>query len=81
MLQELFIDGLATILDRLYGPFQIYGVPEDDSGGHQIKSGGAIALVLKAAVAQLAEPVEEYISDVENGIQLKTSRAIRFSNG
>ena len=60
MLQEIFIYGLATIPDRLYGPFQIDGVPKDDSSGHQIKAGGAIALVLKAAVAHLAEAVEEH---------------------
>ena len=60
MLQKIFIDGLTTILDRLYGPFQIDGIPKDDSGGNQIKAGGAIALVLKAAVAHLTEPVEEY---------------------
>lgn len=60
VLQEIFIDCLASILDCLYGPFQIDGVPEHDSGGHQIKAGGAIALVLKAAVAHFAEPVEEH---------------------
>jgi hypothetical protein len=26
VLQEILIDGFATILDRLYGPFQIDGI-------------------------------------------------------
>jgi len=74
VLQELFIDGLATILDRQYGPFQKDGVPADDSGGHQINAGGATALVLKAAVAHLAEPVEEYSPGQRANGGLKVAR-------
>jgi hypothetical protein len=36
VLLEIFIDGLAMVLDRLDCPLQIDGVPEHDSGGHQI---------------------------------------------
>ena len=41
------------------GAFQVHGVPEDDGGDDQVKAAGAIALVLEAAVAQVALPVEE----------------------
>jgi len=59
VLQEIFINGFAVIPDRLNCPFQIDGVPEHDGGCHQIEAGGAIALVFKTAIAQLAEPIEE----------------------
>jgi hypothetical protein len=45
---------------RLDRPFQIDGVPQHDGGCHQSEAGGTIALALKAAVAHLAEPVEEH---------------------
>jgi len=48
------------IPDRLDRPFQIDGVPQHDGGRHQSEAGGTIALVLKTAVAHLAEPVEEH---------------------
>lgn len=41
------------------GAFQVYGVPKDDGGNDQIESAGAVALVLEAAVAQVALPIEE----------------------
>ena len=41
------------------GAFQVYGVPKNDGGNDQIESAGAVALVLEAAVAQVALPIEE----------------------
>ena len=41
------------------GAFQVYGVPKNDGGNDQIESAGAVALVLEAAIAQVALPVEE----------------------
>ena len=41
------------------GAFEINGVPEDDGGDDQVETARPIALVLEAAVAQVALPVEE----------------------
>ena len=42
MLQEIFVHGLAMVLDRLDCPLQVNGVPEDYGGCHQIEAGSAI---------------------------------------
>jgi hypothetical protein len=59
VLQKIFINGLAALLDHLDRPLQIDGVPQHYGGSHQIEAGSAIALVLETAV-HLAEPVEEH---------------------
>ena len=46
VLQEIFIDGLAMVLDRLDCPFQIDGVPEHDSQPHE----SAAASLIKSAI-------------------------------
>src|SRR5258708_3909451 len=41
------------------GALQVHRVPEDDGGYDQVEAAGTIALVFKAAVPQVALPVEE----------------------
>ena len=61
---------LATILDGLDRPFQIDRVPQYDGGRHQVEAGGTVALVLKAAVAHLAEAVEKHGPGQRIGLNL-----------
>ena len=50
----------ARVPQRLHRALQIDRVPEHDGGDHQVQAAGAVALVLEAPVAQLAQPVEEH---------------------
>jgi hypothetical protein len=38
--------------------FQLHRIPENDGGNDQVESTGTVALVLEAAVAQVALPME-----------------------
>lgn len=51
---------MAVAVQRLRRPLQIDRVPPHDSRRHQIEAAGPIALLLKAAVADFAQPVEEH---------------------
>jgi Na+-transporting NADH:ubiquinone oxidoreductase subunit NqrC len=42
------------------GAFPVHGVPENDGCHNQVETARSIALVLEAAVAQVALPVEEH---------------------
>ncbi len=42
------------------GPFQINRIPQNDGCRHQVKAAGPVALLLKAAVADFAQAVEEH---------------------
>src|SRR5260364_371761 len=46
--------------DCLRRPPQIDRVPQDDGGHHQVKTAGAIALVLETTVSDFAESVQKY---------------------
>src|SRR3546814_10173494 len=48
--------GRADVHQR---PFEIAGVPQDDSGDEQVEAGCAIGLIFEPPVAQLAELVDE----------------------
>ena len=39
--------------------FKIYGVPKNDGGDNQLQAAGAVSLVLKAAVTEVALAIEE----------------------
>jgi hypothetical protein len=43
---------------RSNGQFEINGVPQDDRGHHKIESACTMVLRLKAAIAQLTQPIE-----------------------
>ena len=60
ILQQAIIDWFAGLAQRLCCPVEIDGVPQNDSGGHQIESAGSITLLLESAVADFAKPVEEH---------------------
>src|SRR3546814_15556986 len=49
----------STLAEIREGRLQIPCVPQDDRRHEQVQARGAIGLVLEAAVAHLAEPVEE----------------------
>ena len=58
MPQQVVVDRPALAPQLRVGLFQILRVPEDDGRDQQVEPGGAEELVLKAAVADLAEPAE-----------------------
>ena len=60
VLQQPFIDSMAVATQRLRRPFQIDRVPQHDGRCHQIEAAGPVALLLEAAVADFAQPVEEH---------------------
>jgi len=60
VLQQRAIDTLTVIAQGVRSPFQIDGVPQHDGCCHQIEAAGPVALLLKAAVADFAQPVEEH---------------------
>ena len=58
MPQQVVVDGPALAPQLRVGHLQILRVPEDDGRDQQVEAGGAEELVLKAAIADLAEPAE-----------------------
>src|SRR5260370_8632924 len=58
MPQQVVVDRPALTPQLRVGHLQILRVPEDDGRDQQVEPGGAEELVLKAAVADLAEPAE-----------------------
>ena len=60
VLEQGLIHGLAVLPDRANRPLQIDRVPEHDGRRHQIQAAGAVALVLEAPVAHLAQAIEEH---------------------
>ncbi len=60
ILQQSVIDGFAGLAQRLCCTVEIGGVPQNDGGCHQIEAAGAITLPPETAVADFAQPVEEY---------------------
>ena len=48
---------IAQVID---GALQVGRIPENDGRDEQVQTAGAMALVLIGAVADFAEPVEEY---------------------
>jgi hypothetical protein len=45
--------------DRLDGPVQIHGVPQDNGGDNQIEAAGSVSLVFEAAVADFTESIQK----------------------
>lgn len=62
MRQQFLIDVLPGVASRLDGALQGDRIPQNDRWHHQVEAAGAVALVLEAAVADCAEPVQEYRS-------------------
>jgi hypothetical protein len=53
-LQQAVIDVLVMSSQSNDRPIQIDRIPQDDGGRHQIEATGAVTLLLKAAVSDLA---------------------------
>jgi hypothetical protein len=53
------LNGITTPNVGSNGAFKVYGVPKNYGGDNQVQTAGAISLVLKAAVAEVALAVEE----------------------
>ena len=60
VLQQRIIDGMAVATQRMRCPLQVDRVPQHDSSRYQVEAAGPVALLLKAAVADFAQPIEEY---------------------
>ena len=59
VLEQGRIDGLG-FPKQSDGAFQVERVPQRDGGDHQVKTAGAILLILERTVADLAQPIEKY---------------------
>ena len=59
VLEQGRIDGLG-FPKQSDGAFQVKRVPQRDGGDHQVKTAGAILLILEGTVADLAQPIEKY---------------------
>ncbi len=60
VLQQGIVNGLAMSSQGIRSPRQIDRVPQHDSRRHQVEAAGSVALLLKAAVADFPQPVEEH---------------------
>ena len=52
------IGQLAGFAQGLRRPFKVHGIPQHDGGRQQVQSTGAVALLLEAPVADLAESLD-----------------------
>lgn len=62
MLEQILVDRLTMLFQSVNCSFQINGVPQNYCCNHQIEPTSTIALVLEAAVAHFAQPIEEHRS-------------------
>lgn len=62
MLEQIVLDGVPCLSDRIDRAFHVDRVPKNDCGDDEIKSAGSIALVLKRTISQFAKPMEEHRS-------------------
>ena len=60
VLQQRLIDGMAVATQGMRCALQVDRVPQHDSRRHQVEAAGTVALLLKAAVTDFAQPVEEH---------------------
>jgi len=60
VLQQRLIDGMAVTAQRMRRTLQVDRVPQHNGRRHQVKAAGPVALLLKAAVTDFAQPVEEH---------------------
>ena len=60
VLQLRVIDGMIIAAQRMCRPLQVDRVPQHNGRRHQVEATGPVALLLKAAVADFAQPVEEH---------------------
>ncbi len=58
----LRINRYSTDLHRLYCSFHIDRIPQHDGSSDEVQTTGSIALLLKAAVTNLTQAIEEYRS-------------------
>ena len=63
VLQQGVIDGMAVATHRVRCTLQINRIPQNDGRRHQVEAAGPVALLLKTAVANFAQAVEEHGSD------------------
>ena len=59
-LQQRIVHGRCMTTQGVDGPLQIHRVPEHDGRRDEVRATGAVALLLKAAVPDFAQPVEKY---------------------
>lgn len=57
-LQQRIVHGRCMTTQCVNGPLQIHLVPEHDGRRDEVQATGAVALLLKAAVPDFAQPVE-----------------------
>ena len=60
VLQQRVIDRMAVATQRLHCSLQIYRIPQNDGRRHWGEVAGPVALLLKTAVANFAQPVEKH---------------------
>ena len=59
VIRGFVFDGDAMLAQGGDGAFQVHSVPEHDGSSDQVESACAITLVLEAAIAQIALPLEK----------------------
>ncbi len=59
ILQQCVVQRRAVATQSTGGTLQIYRVPQHDGRRHQIEAAGPVALLLKTAVADFTQSVEE----------------------
>ena len=58
--EKLVGNGFAARAKFIDGAAEIDGVPKNDGGDGEVEAGSAVALIFEGAVADFAEPMEEY---------------------
>ena len=59
VLQQRVIDALIIATQRVRCALQIDRISQNDGRRHQVEAAGPVALLLRTAVADFAQPVEE----------------------
>ena len=60
MLEKALFNRMILVFQGAHGTLQIDGIPQHDSGHHQIEARRAIALLFETAIANFTEPVKKY---------------------